>query len=331
MATSTIDLEDEEPAHPASIPRVLRSRAIRLAQHVHATAIVVMGVSGTALAIALGLSDHPPDLIDLGIFLGFTIPIALGSSAGFHRHFTHRSFKAKLPVRVALCILGSASAQGTMLFWVALHRRHHENTEAVGDPHSPYIREDGTAYGSRLEGIWHSYLGWTFKHDPPNSAYYARDLLREKTLVRVNNLYLVWVLLGLVLPAIAGGLLHGTWLGALSGLVWGGFLRVFFWHNMIWYITSLAHVIGRRDFRSNDMSTNSLLMAIPTLGESFHNNHHAFPTAPVLWLKWYHFDPSGLFIQLLAVLGLAWDLKHPTMQMLEAKRFVDQPQAVHNL
>jgi len=331
MATTTFNLEREEPAARTTIPRVLRSSTIRRAQHLHATAIVAMGVLGIGIAIALAVWRHGLDLIDLGIFLGFTIPIALGSSAGFHRHFTHRSFKAKMPVRVALAILGSASAQGTLLFWVALHRRHHENTESVGDPHSPYIHEDGTPYASRLQGIWHSYLGWTFKHDPPNSAYYARDLLQNKTLCRVNNLYLLWVLLGLALPAVAGGLLHGSWLGALSGLVWGGFLRVFFWHNMIWYITSLAHVIGRRDFRSNDMSTNNLWMALPTLGESFHNNHHAFPTAPVLQLKWYQLDLSGLFIHFLEILGLAWDLKHPTTQMLEAKRVVDPTLAVHKL
>jgi stearoyl-CoA desaturase (delta-9 desaturase) len=263
MATIT-NLHNEPSIRPAAAPRVLRSATIRRAQHLHATAIVVVGALGIGIAICLAIWGHGPDVIDLGIFLGCMIPIALGSSVGFHRHFTHRSFKAVLPVRVALCILGSASAQGTMLFWVALHRRHHENAESVGDPHSPYIREDGTAYPSRLHGVWHSYLGWTFQHDPPNSAYYCRDLLQNKTLCRVNNLYLLWVALGLAIPAVVGGALHGSWLGALSGLVWGGFLRIFIWHNMIWYVTSLAHVIGRRDFRSGDMSTNNVWLALPT-------------------------------------------------------------------
>jgi stearoyl-CoA desaturase (delta-9 desaturase) len=319
MAT-TFDLASKETARTIGIPRVLRSDAIRRTQHLHAVAIVLMGLAGLTLAVGLAVWYQPPSIIDFGIFLGFLIPIALGSSVGFHRHFTHRSFQAKLPVRVALAILGSASVQGTLFFWVALHRRHHENTEGVGDPHSPYVREDGSPHASRLEGIWHSYIGWTFQHETPNSAYYARDLIRNKPLARVNSLYFLWVFLGLALPAVAGGLLHGSMLGALSGLVWGGFLRVFCWHNMIWYITSLAHVIGRRDFRSNDMSTNNVWMALPTFGESFHNNHHAFPTAPVLQLKWWQFDLSGLFIQLLEVLGLAWDLKHPSPQMLEAKR-----------
>ncbi|WP_437805988.1 acyl-CoA desaturase [Sorangium sp. So ce1078] len=307
------------PVAQPRVPRTLSSGKLKRAQRLHSQAVVVVIVLGISLAIGLAALGYPPDSTDLGIFLVSTVLVGLGGSVGFHRHFTHRSFKAKTPVRVALAILGSMAMQGTLFFWVALHRRHHEHGDETGDPHSPHIREDGSAYASRLQGVWHSYMGWTFSHEVPNAAHYAKDLLADKVLSRINRMYFLWVFLGLALPTLAGGLLTGTWVGALSGLVWGGFLRIFFWHNMIWYITSLAHVIGRRDFRSGDLSTNSVLMALPTLGESWHNNHHAFPAAPILHLKWYQFDFSGLIIRILALLGLAWDLKEPSRQMLRDK------------
>jgi stearoyl-CoA desaturase (Delta-9 desaturase) len=307
------------PVTRLRVNRTLSSPSLKRAQRLHAQAVGVIIVLGIGLALGLAFWSGPPDLVDLGIFLVSTVLVGLGSSVGFHRHFTHRSFKAKTPVRVALAILGSMSMQGTLIFWVALHRRHHENADDVGDPHSPYIRENGSSYASRLQGLWHSYIGWTFNHEVPNSAHYARDLIQDRVLSRVNRLYFLWVFLGLALPALAGGLIRGTWVGALSGLVWGGFLRIFFWHNMIWSITSISHVVGRRDFRSGDMSTNNIWMALPTLGEAWHNNHHAFPTAPILHLKWYQFDFSGLVIRLLALLGLAWDLKQPTREMLREK------------
>jgi stearoyl-CoA desaturase (delta-9 desaturase) len=304
---------------PLSLPkaaRTLNSPQLKRAQHLHARAVVVVILLGVGLAVALTALGHPPDKIDLAIFLVVNFFVGIGSSVGFHRHFTHRSFRAKTPVRVVLAILGSMSMQGTLFFWVALHRRHHENSDDVGDPHSPHIREDGSSYTSRGQGVWHSYMGWTFSHEVPNAAHYAKELISDRVLSRVNRLYFLWVFVGLALPTLAGAWIRASWIGALEGLVWGGFLRIFFWHNMIWYITSLSHVIGRRDFKSGDASRNSLLMALPTLGESWHNNHHAFPTAPILHLKWYQFDLSGMLIRVLAWLGLAWDLKEPSRQML---------------
>lgn len=319
MEATAEALSPPSPLARPKVNRILHSPALKRAQRLHAQAVVAVIVLGFSLAIGLAAVGAPPDVLDLGIFLVSTVLVGLGSSVGFHRHFTHRSFKAKTPVRVVLAILGSMSMQGTLIFWVALHRRHHEHADEMGDPHSPHVRDDGSKHASRLKGLWHSYMGWTFNHEVPNSAHYARDLIQDKVLSKVNRLYFVWVLLGLALPALAGFLIKGSWVGALSGLAWGGFLRIFFWHNMIWSITSLSHVVGSRDFRSGDLSTNNIWMALPTLGEAWHNNHHAFPTAPILHLKWYQFDFSGLIIRLLALLGLAWDLKEPTPQMLQEK------------
>ena len=248
------------------------------------------------------------------------LTVGIGTTVGYHRHFTHCSFKAVMPVRVALAILGSMAAQGTLFFWVALHRRHHECSDATGDPHSPFVNDRGKEHGSRLRGLWHAYIGWTFGHEVPNALHYARDLIREPVLAQANRFYFLWVAIGLALPTVLGGVLHGTWVGALSGLVWGGFVRIFLWHNMIWIITSIAHIIGRRDFKSDDKSTNNIWLALPTLGESFHNNHHAFPKAAIMGLKWWQIDIGGWIIVLLEKLGLAWDVWRPTPAMMERKK-----------
>lgn len=310
--SASLPIESSTRPAARALQRTLVSPSIKRAQRRHAQAVTAIMVLGVLLACAGVLAGRPPDRIDLLLFLVSTLLVGLGSSIGFHRHFTHRSFKATTPVRVGLAVLGSMSMQGTLIFWVALHRRHHENSDRTGDPHSPHLRENGQNYASLLRGIWNAYIGWTFDHEVPNSAHYARDLIQDKVLSRINRLYFVWVVLGFALPMLSGAYVRGSWLGALDGFVYGGCLRILFWHHMIWSITSISHVIGRRDYHSSDRSTNIAWLALPTLGESWHNNHHAFPAAPSLHFKWYQLDLSGLLIRALALLGLAWDLKQPT-------------------
>jgi len=303
----------------AGLSRTLASPRMKRAQQRHAVAVVVLSGIGFALAAGLWLAGYPPGLPEMLVLLVSFSLAGLGISAGFHRLFTHRSFKAATPVRVALAIMGSVAMQGTLFFWVALHRRHHEHSDAPGDPHSPYVRENGTAVTSGLEGLWHSYIAWSFDHAVPNSAFYARDLMRDRAISKVNDLYFVWVLAGLALPALALAAWHGTWLGALQGLAWGGLIRIFLGHNMIWSITSLTHIFGRHDFDSRDRSTNNIWLSVFTLGESWHNNHHAFPAAAVLQFRWYQLDISGLLVSALEKLGLAWEVGRPTESALLAK------------
>jgi stearoyl-CoA desaturase (delta-9 desaturase) len=299
---------------------ILRNDYLRRFQRGHAQAVVVLSAAGLLLAAGLSIWGPPITAIDAGIFLGMFIATGIGVSVGFHRHFTHRSFKAVKPVRVALAILGSMAMQGTAIFWVSQHRRHHAHSDASGDPHSPYVNEQGVPHKGFWRGLWHAYMGWTFDHEIPNATYYAPDLIRDKAISRVNQLYFLWVGLGLLIPAALGGALHQSWIGALSGLAWGGFVRIYAWHNMIWSITSITHVFGRRDFQSDDRSTNNLWLAIPTLGEAWHNNHHAFSNAAVLRFKWWQIDIGGGVITLLERLGLAWDVVRPTPEMIEKKR-----------
>ena len=301
------------------IPRTLKSPLMRRAQQRHAIAVVVLSAAGIVLAAGLALAGYPPGWAELAIFLVFFVIAGLGISVGYHRMFTHQSFKARAPVRVALAIMGSMAMQGTLKFWVALHRRHHEHSDEPGDPHSPYVLEDGTPLPKGFAGFWHSYMAWSFGHEVPNSAFYARDLMRDPLISRVNDRYFLWVAAGLALPALAGALVHGSWIGALQGLAWGGLIRIYAGHNMIWSITSLTHIFGRRDFVTRDRSTNNLWLCLFTLGESWHNNHHAFPTAAVLRFRWYQFDLSGLFVAALEKTGLAWDVGRPARNVLDAK------------
>ncbi|MFT3803425.1 MAG: acyl-CoA desaturase [Burkholderiaceae bacterium] len=301
------------------IPQTLQDPRMRRAQRRHAISVVVLSATGILLAVGLALAGHPPNLTDLVIFLAFFVITGLGISVGYHRLFTHQSFKAAVPVRVMLAIMGSMAMQGTLKFWVALHRRHHQHSDRRGDPHSPYVMEDGTPLPGGFARFWHSYMAWIFGHEVPNSAFYARDLMRDPLISRINDLYFVWVVMGLALPALIGALAHGSWIGALQGLAWGGLIRLYAGHNMIWSITSLTHIFGHRDFSTPDRSTNNAWLSVFTLGESWHNNHHAFPAAAVLSFRWYQFDISGLFITLLEKFGLVWNVGRPAKNILDEK------------
>lgn len=299
--------------------RTIHSPRLEKVQHFHAAMVLVLMILGVIGAIGLTMLGQPVGLPEITVFLVSTFLVGIGSSVGYHRHFTHRSFTAPTPVRVVLAILGSMAMQGSLLFWVALHRRHHENSDQTGDPHSPYVYEDGETPVSMARGVWHSYIGWTLKHSVPNPTHYARDLIREPALVWVNGRYFTWVIAGLILPGVALMLWRGSAMAFLTGVVWGGLLRIMFWHHMIWYITSLAHVWGSREYLSRDRSTNSALLALFTLGESWHNNHHAFPKAAILRFKWYQFDISGVVVQLLQILGLASNVNRPSSVELAKK------------
>jgi stearoyl-CoA desaturase (delta-9 desaturase) len=254
----------------------------------------------------------------------------IGIDVGYHRHFTHGAFQTTLPIRVLLAILGSMAFQGPLIWWVATHRRHHQHSDQPGDPHSPQ-RYAGRPY-RQLRGLWHAHMGWLF--DPacvraPGWARYAQDLYREATIFKVHMAYFTWLLLGLALPAMLDGMLTWRWTGVWLGLLWGGLVRLFFSSHFSWAINSLCHAYGSRPFASHDEhSTNNFWLVLPTLGEAWHNNHHAFPSSAKFGLTWWQLDPGMWCIQALAMCGLAWDIKIPTARMIEAKGG-QTPKAAH--
>jgi stearoyl-CoA desaturase (Delta-9 desaturase) len=255
---------------------------------------------------------------DLGLLLGMYVLTILGVTVGFHRLFTHRSFRTNGFVRFVLGVLGSMAVQGPLLKWVALHRRHHARSDKPGDPHSPHLHGAGVL--GLLRGLWHSHLGWIFLPDAPDLGRYVKDLSQSRVLRVVSALFPLWVALGLALPAVLGGLITLSWAGVWTGLVWGGLARVFVVHHVTWSINSVCHLWGTRPYRSRDESRNNYVFGVLGLGEGFHNSHHAFPTSARHGLRWWQMDVTYYVIRALALLGLAWDLKVPSRQAQEQER-----------
>jgi len=247
---------------------------------------------------------------DLGLLLGMYVLTVLGITVGFHRLFVHHSFETYTWVKFIVAVPGSMAVQGPLLKWVALHRCHHQYSDTPDDPHSP--RHAGHGVLGLLRGFWHAHLGWFFEPDPPDLDHYVRDLSASRTLRVASNLFPVWVTLGLVIPAILGGVITLSWAGVLTGLIWGGLIRVFLVDHVTWSVNSACHLWGFRPFRSHDQSRNNVLFGIVALGEGWHNTHHAFPTSARHGLQWWQIDASYWVIRTLALLGLAWNVKLPT-------------------
>ncbi len=258
--------------------------------------------------------------VDLGLLLGMYTATLLGVTVGFHRLFVHRSYETILPIKVVLTALGSMALQGTMIHWVGLHRWHHQHSDAPEDAHSPH--HQGTGILGFLRGFWHSHIGWAFHADPPGLAHYVQDLNRSPTLRLASALFPVWAALGVVIPAAVGGAVTGTWVGAATGLLWGGLVRILLVHHVTWSINSVCHLWGQRPYRSEDESRNNVVMGVLAMGEGWHNTHHAFPTSVRHGLQWWQLDVTYWVIRGLSLVGLTWNLKLPSKQAQENERRV---------
>ena len=280
---------------------------------------VVLPFLGLAAAVFL-LWGVGFDWVHLGILIAMYLITALGITVGFHRLFTHRSFETRPAVKAIFGVLGSMAAEGPLLRWVAMHRRHHQHSDRHDDPHSPHVHGDG--WLATLKGLWHSHVGWIFLPDAPDLDRYVGDLHKDELLRSVSRLFPLWVLLGLLLPALLGGAITLTWTGALLGFVWGGLARIFLVHHVTWSVNSVCHLWGSRPFDSHDESRNNAIVGFLAMGEGWHNNHHAFPTSARHGLRWWQFDFSYWVIRILERLGLAWRVKVPVPEAIEAKRRV---------
>jgi stearoyl-CoA desaturase (Delta-9 desaturase) len=255
---------------------------------------------------------------DVGLFAGFYVLTVLGITVGYHRHFTHGSFKARRGLKVAMVIVGSMAIQGPVVQWVADHRRHHAFSDRDGDPHSPW--RYGTDTPALLKGMFHAHLGWLFDRRQTNPERYAPDLLKDTTLRRTSRLFVVWAFFSLALPTLAGGLITMSWAGAWSAFFWAGLVRVALSHHVTWSINSICHTVGNRPFKSRDRSTNFWPLAVLSMGESWHNLHHADPTCARHGVLRGQIDISARVIWLFERLGWARDVKWPDPVRLAAKR-----------
>jgi stearoyl-CoA desaturase (delta-9 desaturase) len=298
-------------AHAAR-PTTQFLRAAKLERRVAALTVLVP-TAGVALASGLAAQHGwPPRSVFVVAALLYVLT-ALGITVGFHRMFTHRSFAAPAAVRAIFGILGSMAAQGPLLYWVAAHRRHHQHSDESDDPHSPHTQ-------SIWRGLWHAHVGWMFAHDPEAWDRYARDVLRDRTAFWVSRHYVAWLVLSLALPALIVGLWERSLGAAALGALWGGLVRIFVVHHVTWSVNSICHVIGNRPFATGDRSTNNVLVALWSLGEGWHNNHHAFPRSAQHGLESWQCDPSYWCIRGLAWCRLARDVYLPSPAAKAAKR-----------
>jgi stearoyl-CoA desaturase (Delta-9 desaturase) len=256
--------------------------------------------------------------LDVALAVGFYFLTLLGITVGYHRHFTHGSFKATRPLRVAMAAVGGMAIQGPVVQWVADHRRHHAFSDRAGDPHSPW--RYGTGPRALLKGMFHAHIGWLFDRRQTNAARYAPDLLKDVAVRRTSRLFIVFAFLSLALPAVVGGLVTGTWVGAWSAFFWAGLVRVALLHHVTWSINSVCHVVGNRPFVSRDRATNFWPLAILSGGESWHNLHHADPTCARHGVLRGQIDMSARVIWAFEKLGWASQVKWPDPVRLAAKR-----------
>jgi stearoyl-CoA desaturase (Delta-9 desaturase) len=256
---------------------------------------------------------------DLAILAVMYLLTATGITVGYHRLLTHRSFRTHKATEYLFAFFGSMAVQGSVIAWVADHRKHHAHTDVEGDPHSPHVGH-GDGVGGVLRGLWHAHTGWLLsEHGRADWKKYAPDLYEDTGMRFINRRFVSLVMLGLALPALVGYLLTGTLLGAATGLLWGGLVRVFLVHHVTWSVNSICHFLGTRRFEVEDHSTNVFWLALPSLGESWHHNHHAFPRSAVHGLRRWELDPSALVIRAMERLGLAWNVIRIAPERQEAK------------
>jgi stearoyl-CoA desaturase (delta-9 desaturase) len=304
---------------PPQIRGVVRLTAQQLKFQRRATLLFTIApLAGVAFAIwtlwGTGIS-----LLNFGLFAGFYLATGLGITVGFHRLFTHRSFKAPTPVRVVLAALGTMAVQGAVIDWCATHRRHHAFADQYGDPHSPHLAKAAGTKGV-LIGLWHAHVGWLLDAEKSDRREWTPDLMDDPAIRRVQR-GAVWLFAAsFLLPPMIGLAVTGTLGGAFTAFIWGSLVRIFLLHHVTWSINSICHFYGKEAYRARDESRNVWPMAAISFGESWHNNHHAFPWSARLGLRAWQVDPGWYTIRTLQWLGLARDVKVPTPQQREARR-----------
>ena len=264
------------------------------------------------LAWGWGLGWH-----DIVLAFAFYVVTGMGITMGFHRHFTHSSFKAARPLRVSLAIAGSMAIEGPVLVWVADHRRHHKYSDKEGDPHSPW--RFGNDWKALTKGFLYAHIGWLFNPNQTSQEKFCPDLLADAPIRRVSNTFPLWVAVSLLAPALIGGLWSMSLAGALTAFFWASLVRICLLHHVTWSINSVCHTFGNEDFDVRDKSRNVAWLAIPSFGESWHNLHHSDPTCARHGALEGQIDISARAIWIAEKLGWAWDVRWPDEQRLSGK------------
>jgi stearoyl-CoA desaturase (Delta-9 desaturase) len=309
-----------QPAPESKSPpgiEILDERGFRFQRRMVLIATIIPFVGFLTAVISLwgrGISG-----VDFGIFMAFYVTTGLGITVGFHRLFTHRSFDAPRPLRNFFAIAGSMAVEGSVISWVAAHRRHHAFSDKEGDPHSPHL-DEGEGLAGVLRGLWHAHLGWLFDREKTSVERWAPDLQKDSTMRAIDKQFPWWVVVSFAAPAVVGAVITRSLWGGVTAFIWGSLVRIFMLHHVTWSINSICHFYGRRPFRTADFSTNNWILSLISFGESWHNNHHAFPTSAIHGINKWQFDASAFVIRMMERLGLAKNVKRVSPKQLETKR-----------
>ncbi|HVW80774.1 MAG TPA: acyl-CoA desaturase [Mycobacteriales bacterium] len=311
--------ETVEAGPRAALPAtgLVRSKAAARAEQVILLVVIAVPLAAVvaAIPVAWGWGLGWRDIIIAFVMYAIS---GHGITVGFHRYFTHGAFKAKRALRVALAIAGSLAIEGPVIRWVADHRRHHAYSDREGDPHSPW--KYGENLRALIKGLWHAHIGWMFDIEQTNHERYAPDLLADSAIVKISNAFPWWAAVSLLTPPLVGYLWSGfTWQGAATAFFWASLVRVALLHHVTWSINSICHATGKRPFTSRDRAGNVWWLAIPSMGESWHNLHHADPTAARHGVLRGQLDSTGRIIWAFEKLHLAYDVRWPSAERIQAK------------
>jgi stearoyl-CoA desaturase (delta-9 desaturase) len=307
------------PATPASAARPeIEPEPKSTVERVLLVVFVVVPFLAVLAAVPLAWAAGWLGWSDVAIFAVMYVVSGLGVTVGFHRYFTHGSFKAKRPLRIALAVAGSLSLEMGVTDWVATHRRHHKYSDLEGDPHSPW--RFGNDWKALIKGLFFAHVGWLFSDERTNRQKYAPDLVADRDIARLHHNFPWLVAASLLVPPLVGGLVTWSWMGAVTAFFWASLVRVSLLHHVTWSINSVCHVFGAEQFTVRDRSRNVWWLAIPSFGESWHNLHHADPTCARHGALRGQLDPSARVIRWFEQLGWAYDVRWPNPARLAAKR-----------
>jgi len=280
---------------------------------------VPLPLVGLIVAIVL-LWNRAVGPLELGLMIGLYVLTCLGVTLGYHRMFTHRAFESSRAFRAIIAVLGSMAVEGSVITWVADHRKHHAFTDHEGDPHSPHLH--GPGFIGAVKGLWHAHVGWLFESvGTAERERFAPDLLKDRALRVIDKTFGLWVAVSLGLPFVLGWLIGGGLGTAVTAMLWGGFVRILLLHHVTWSINSICHFFGRKRFEVDDESRNVFWLAPLSMGEAWHHNHHAFPTSAFHGLRrWERLaDPTGLVIAGLEKVGVVWNVVRVSPERQAAK------------
>ena len=275
--------------------------------------VVVVPLVGLAMAVAY-FWHHGVGWFDLGLAVAFYLVTGLGVSLGFHRLFTHRSFRARRGLRIALAVAGSLGAEGSLISWVSHHRRHHVYADREGDPHSPWLVHHGRL--RRIRGLFHAHVGWLFSGAASSASRWSRDLLADRDVVVISRLAPLWAAVSLALPFAIGWGVTRSVTGAVLAMVWAGAVRIGLLHHVTWSVNSLGHMFGAHPYRRTDRSGNIAWLSVISFGDAWHNSHHAFPALARHGCDPGQLDPSAAVLRVLEGLGWATQVRWPDPAVL---------------